>query len=138
MDAKNLMSEVSSRFSGLSDTYKQGEEFAARAADKARDLYHQAEEQLPEGSMKYAALGLSGLTIAAVFYQLGKSKVRRSLPREAVRQVSKTAERARESANERMSSAKEVTQSAAQRVENFDFTPIYKLAKLWFIYKISI
>lgn len=142
MNAKDLMNDVSSRFTGLGDAYKRGEDLASRAADKARNLYDRAEEQLPEGSMKYALFGLAGVTIGAVFYQLGKSRVRRSMLPEALHEtrqrVSHVAEQARDSADKRLTLTKEATQGAAQSVEKLDFTPIYKLAKLWLIYKISL
>jgi hypothetical protein len=136
------MDEVSSRFSELGETYKKGEKLASRAADKARDLYYQVEEQLPEGSMQYALYGLAGASIAAVFYQLGKSRMRNSLLLASKQRVGQVAKHARQSVDQNLGSAKEatkdVTKNAAQSLEKFDFTPVYKLAKLWLVYKISL
>jgi hypothetical protein len=52
--------------------------------------------------------------------------------------MSEMSERARKSGEEQLSSAEKVTKSAAKEMEKFDFTPIYKLAKLWLIYKMSL
>lgn len=140
MDARTLMNEVSSRVSevGLSDTYKQGEALATRAAERARDFYHRAEDRLPEGSMRYAGLAFAGLTIGVVSYQLGKSRERSSPVRKSVQRMSEMTERARKSGDERLSSAERVTKSAAKEAEKFDFTPLYKLAKLWLVYRMSL
>jgi DNA-binding ferritin-like protein len=142
MDAKNLMDEVTSRFSGLSETYKQGEKLATRAADRARDLYNQVEEQLPEGSMQYVLYGLAGASIAAIFYQFGKSRMRSNLLLASKQRTSQVAKQARQSVNQNLNAAKDatkdITRDVAQSVEKFDFTPVYRLAKLWLVYKISL
>lgn len=140
MDAKNLMHEVSSRISelDLGDAYQQSKDFVSRTADQVRDLYHRTEEKLPEGSMKYAGLALAGLTIGVASYRLGKSRERGSPVRAPMQRMNKVTENARDVAEEGMSSAKEAARSASRSMEKIDFTPLYKLAKLWLIYKISL
>lgn len=98
----------------ISNLYDRSKEFASDAADKSREMYSQLSENLPEGSDRILAMAAAGLAIGLVGYQLGKSKARRE------------------------SVVSQAIEEAPAKVGGFDFSPVYKLAKLWMLYRISV
>jgi hypothetical protein len=110
------------KVSHLLDDSKQ---VADRVMEKSKDLYGKFEDRVPENARKALLLGASGLLVGFVGYRLGKSHGRGKAL--ASRSAEKLAERSSELASE-----------IPKKAFNIDYSPVYKLVKLWMLYRIAL
>jgi hypothetical protein len=93
---------------------------ASKFLDQSKELYAQAKEWLPENSNMVIGIAAAGLTLGAVGFMLGKSRAPSPEKRES------------------QSKAEGMKRRASDKVNGFDFSPVYKILKLWMLYRIAV
>ncbi len=96
-----------------SQIFDYSKDFAKKAADGIQEGYRKLDERLPEGAAPIVTIGAGVLAVGALAFILGRSSS----------ESSRASRRARE---------------FTSRMGGMDFSPFYRLVKLWMLYRIAM